>query len=34
MGFELAEAFDWDLPEVIVYPAGRGHRPGRPGQGL
>jgi len=24
MGFELAEAFDWDLPEVIVYPAGGG----------
>lgn len=24
MGFELAEAFDWDLPEVIVYPTGGG----------
>jgi threonine synthase len=24
MAFELAEAFDWDLPEVIVYPAGGG----------
>ena len=24
MGFELAEAFEWDLPEVIVYPAGGG----------
>jgi threonine synthase len=24
MGFELAEAFDWDLPEAIVYPAGGG----------
>jgi threonine synthase len=22
LGFELAEAFDWDLPEVIVYPTG------------
>ncbi len=24
MGFELAEAFDWNLPEVIVYPTGGG----------
>jgi threonine synthase len=24
MGLELAEAFDWDLPEVIVYPTGGG----------
>jgi threonine synthase len=24
MGYELAEAFSWDLPEVIVYPAGGG----------
>jgi threonine synthase len=24
MGFELAEALGWDLPEVIVYPAGGG----------
>ena len=24
MGFELAEAFAWDLPEVIVYPTGGG----------
>jgi threonine synthase len=24
MGFELAEEFEWDLPEVIVYPAGGG----------
>jgi threonine synthase len=24
MAFELAEEFDWDLPEVIVYPAGGG----------
>jgi threonine synthase len=24
MGFELAEAFGWDPPEVIVYPAGGG----------
>ena len=24
MGFELAEAFGWDLPEVIVYPTGGG----------
>jgi threonine synthase len=24
MGFELAEAFDWDLPDVIVYPTGGG----------
>lgn len=24
MGFELAEEFDWDLPEAIVYPAGGG----------
>ena len=24
LGFELAEAFDWDLPEVVVYPTGGG----------
>ncbi len=24
MGYELAETFDWDLPEVIVYPTGGG----------
>lgn len=24
MGFELAEAFGWDVPEAIVYPAGGG----------
>jgi threonine synthase len=24
MGLELAEAFDWELPEVIVYPTGGG----------
>ena len=24
MGFELAEAFDWQLPDVIVYPTGGG----------
>jgi threonine synthase len=24
MGYELAEAFDWTLPEVIVYPTGGG----------
>jgi threonine synthase len=24
MGFELAEAFDWRLPDVIVYPTGGG----------
>ena len=24
MGFEIAEAFDWDLPEVIIYPTGGG----------
>jgi threonine synthase len=24
MGFELAEAFHWELPEVIVYPTGGG----------
>ncbi len=24
MGFELAEAFGWDTPEAIVYPAGGG----------
>jgi threonine synthase len=24
MGYELAEAFGWDLPEVIVYPTGGG----------
>ncbi len=24
MGYEIAEAFDWLLPEVIVYPAGGG----------
>ena len=24
MGYELAEQFDWDLPEVIVYPTGGG----------
>lgn len=24
MGYELAEAFDWQLPEVIIYPIGGG----------
>ena len=24
MGYELAEAFDWDLPDLIVYPTGGG----------
>jgi len=24
MGFELAEAFDWELPDVIIYPTGGG----------
>ena len=24
MGYELAEQFDWDLPEVVVYPTGGG----------
>ena len=24
MGLELAEAFEWDLPEVIIYPTGGG----------
>ena len=24
MGLELAEAFDWDLPDVVVYPTGGG----------
>lgn len=24
MGFELAEAFEWDMPDVIVYPTGGG----------
>jgi threonine synthase len=24
MGYELAEAFDWDLPDVILYPTGGG----------
>jgi len=24
MGVELAEAFDWDLPDVIIYPTGGG----------
>ena len=24
MGYEIAEQFDWDLPEVIVYPTGGG----------
>jgi threonine synthase len=24
MGYELAEQFDWDLPEVIIYPTGGG----------
>ena len=24
MGFELAEAFGWDLPDVIIYPTGGG----------
>jgi threonine synthase len=24
MGFELAEAFNWELPEVIIYPTGGG----------
>jgi threonine synthase len=28
MGYELAEAFDWELPDVIIYPTGggTGHR--------
>jgi threonine synthase len=24
MGFEIAESFDWELPEVIIYPTGGG----------
>jgi len=24
MGYELAESFDWDLPDVIIYPTGGG----------
>jgi len=24
MGFEVAEAFDWELPDVIIYPTGGG----------
>lgn len=24
MGYELAEAFDWQLPEVVIYPTGGG----------
>lgn len=24
MGYEIAEAFDWDLPDVILYPTGGG----------
>jgi threonine synthase len=24
LGYELAEAFDWELPEVIIYPTGGG----------
>jgi threonine synthase len=24
MGYELAEQFDWDLPDVIIYPTGGG----------
>ena len=24
MGYELAEAFDWSLPDVIIYPTGGG----------
>jgi threonine synthase len=24
MGFEIAEQFDWDLPDVIIYPTGGG----------
>jgi threonine synthase len=24
MGYELAEAFDWELPDVIIYPTGGG----------
>ena len=24
MGFELAEQFDWDLPDVVIYPTGGG----------
>ena len=24
MGYELAEAFGWDLPDVIIYPTGGG----------
>src|SRR5258706_14255614 len=24
MGYELAEQFDWDLPDVILYPTGGG----------
>ncbi len=24
MGYELAEQFDWDLPEVVIYPTGGG----------
>jgi len=24
MGYEIADSFDWDLPDVIIYPAGGG----------
>ena len=24
MGYELAESFDWSLPDVIIYPTGGG----------
>jgi len=23
MGYEIAEAFGWELPDVIIYPTGR-----------
>lgn len=29
MGFELAEAFNWELPEVIIYPTGGGTGSGK-----
>ena len=25
MGFELAEQFEWELPDVIIYPTGGGY---------
>lgn len=29
MGYELAEEFSWELPDVIIYPTGGGHRASR-----